>query len=380
VAHRLVLGYDYASETLPPGASQLTASGYRNAANTGSIGSYVPANRARYLLDASGNPVPNVPHFDLADVLGSQRIQDDSKLFYTQLSIAPTDYHLHAGYVQDQLRLGRFQALVGLRYERYTDLVGYKTATETAVQQHAFLPRAGLVFTVNDHVNLYGTYVQGYNPQTASTIANPNAGGPFNPLTSSMLEAGAKSSWLQNRLNITTAVYRIRQQNVLYNANDPGQPDLLRQVGAEESKGVEFDVLGQLSLNWSVTASYAYNEASITESPLASEVGLQKPNAPRHLANLWTRYTLDQGTLRGLGFGFGSNLATVRTLSINTAQTIPAYTLLNAALYYRVNRVNLQLNVNNIADRTYWVGGYDYIRLFPGAPRNFLLTLGYTLN
>ncbi|RZK51402.1 MAG: TonB-dependent receptor, partial [Hymenobacter sp.] len=89
---------------------------------------------------------------------------------------------------------------------------------------------------------------------------------------------------------------------------------------------------------------------------------------------------LDRGPLRGLGFGFGSNLATVRTLSINTAQTIPAYTLLNAALYYRVNRVNLQLNVNNLADRTYWVGGYDYIRLFPGAPRNFLLTLGYTFN
>jgi len=380
VAHRLVLGYDYASETLPPGASQLTASGYRNAANTGSIGSYVAANKARYLLDASGNPVPNVPHFDLTDVLNSQRIQDDSKLFFSSVTLAPTYYHLHAGYVQDQLRLGRLQVLAGLRYERYTDLVGYKTSQETAVNQFALLPRAGAVFTVNEHVNLYGTYVQGYSPQTAATIANPNAGGPFDPLTSSMVEAGAKSSWLQDRLSITTAVYHIRQKNVLYNANDAGQPDLLRQVGAEESKGVELDVLGQLSLNWSVTASYAYNEANITDSPVAAEVGLQKPNAPRHLANLWTRYTLDRGALRGLGLGLGSNLATVRKLSINAAQTIPAYTLLNAALYYRTGRVNLQLNVNNLADRTYWVGGYDYIRLFPGAPRNFLLTLGYTFH
>lgn len=74
VGHRLVLGYDFASETLPPGASQLTAGGYRNAANTGTIATYVAANRTRYLLDASGNPVPNVPHFDLTDVLGSQRM------------------------------------------------------------------------------------------------------------------------------------------------------------------------------------------------------------------------------------------------------------------------------------------------------------------
>jgi iron complex outermembrane receptor protein len=380
LAHRLVLGYDFASETLPPGASQLTAGGYRNAANTGTIATYVAANRTRYLLDASGNPVPNVPHFDLTDVLGSQRMQDDSKLFFAPRAFDPTYYHLHAGYVQDQLRLGRFQALLGLRYERYTDLVGYKTAAETPVYQHALLPRAGVVFTANNHVNIYGTYVQGYNPQTAATIANPNAGGPFNPLTSNMLEVGAKSSWLQDRLSITAAAYRIEQRNVLYNANDAGQPDLLRQVGAEVSKGIELDVLGQLSLNWSITASYAYNEAAISESPLAAEVGAQKPNAPRHLANLWTRYSLDQGALSGLGFGFGANMATVRTLSLNTAQTIPAYTLLNAALYYRLNRVNLQLNVNNLADRTYWVGGYDYIRLFPGAPRNFLLTLGYTFN
>jgi iron complex outermembrane receptor protein len=379
VTHRLVLGYDYGSETLPPGASQLTAAGYRNAANTAAIATYVPANRTRYLLDASGNPVPNVPHFDLTDVLGSQRMQDDSKLFFTPRSFDPTYYNLHAGYVQDQLRLGRFQALLGLRYERYTDLVGYKTAAETKVNQHALLPRAGLVFTLNEHVNLYGTYVQGYSPQTAATIANPNAGGPFNPLRSNMLEVGGKSSWLQDRLSITAAAYRIRQTNVLYNANDASQPDLLRQVGAEESKGIEFDVLGQLSLNWSVTASYAYNEARITESPLAAEVGAQKPNAPRHLANLWTRYTLDRSALRGLGIGFGSNLATVRTLSLNTAQTIPSYFLLNAALYYRTGRVTMQLNANNLADCTYWVGGYDYIRLFPGAPRNFLLTLGYTL-
>lgn len=198
----------------------------------------------------------------------------------------PTYYHLHAGYVQDQLRLGRFQALLGLRYERYTDLVGYKTTAEIPVYQHALLPRAGLVFTANNHVNIYGTYVQGYNPQTAATIANPNASGPLNPLTSNMLEGGAKSSWLQNRLSITAAAYRIEQRNVLYNANDTGQPDLLRQVGAEVSKGAELDVLGQLSLNWDVTVSYAYNEAAINESPIAAEVSAQKPNAPRHLANL----------------------------------------------------------------------------------------------
>ena len=33
--------------------------------------------------------------------------------------------------------------------------------------------------------------------------------------------------------------------------------------------------------------------------------------------------------------------------------------------------------VNNIFDTTYWIGAQNYLRLFPGAPRNFMLTATY---
>ncbi len=376
--HRLVVGYDYGSEKLPVGGSQLQASGYRNAANNGFIATYNPANKSRYLLDASGNPVPNVPHFDLSAILNSQRIQDDSKLFYAQRSFDPTYYYLNAGYIQEQLKIGRFQALLGVRYENYTDFAAYKMATEKKTNQSVWLPRFGLVFTANSNINLYGTYVQGYNPQTASTIANPNAGGPFDPMESNMAEFGAKTSWLEDRLTGSFAIYQIKQRNTLYNANDAQNPDLLRQVGAEVSRGVEFDIIGRILPNWSVIASYAYNKAQITETLIESERNIQKPNAPRNLANFWTRYSIANGTFKGLGIGLGTNFVDKRNLSINLAQTIPSYLLFNAAVYYNVGKVQLQYNLNNITNKTYWVGGYDYIRLFPGAPSNSLLTINYT--
>jgi iron complex outermembrane receptor protein len=47
-------------------------------------------------------------------------------------------------------------------------------------------------------------------------------------------------------------------------------------------------------------------------------------------------------------------------------------------VYYRVNKMQVQLNINNLTNKTHWVGGYDYLRAFPGAPRNLLATVSYT--
>lgn len=374
--HKLVLGYDYAQETLPAGGSQLTANGYRNASNTGAIAKYNPSNKEAYLLDSDGNPVPNVSHYDLTNPISSQTMQDMSKYFYAQRSYDPTLYHLNGFYVQDQISFGKLEAMIGLRYEIYTDFENYKKENEEKVNQTALLPRLGLVYKANDHINFYGTYVEGYNPQTASTISNPNAGGPFDPLISSMVEVGMKSDWFNKRLELTTGLYQIEQKNTLYPV--AGETDLLEQIGKETAKGAEIDVTGRILMNWSVMASYAYNLAEITESPDEDDLNRQKPNAPKHQGNLWTKYEFDQGTLTGLGFGFGTNFVTERNLSLNDTQTIPGYTLMNAAVYYNTGNVRLQLNVNNLTDKTHWVGGYDYLRLFPGAPRNLLGTITFS--
>jgi iron complex outermembrane receptor protein len=173
--HKLLLGYDYAQQELMPGGSQLQARGYRNAANT-AINTYNPAQSTRYLLDASGNPVPNVPHFDLT-ASNPYVFRDMSKYFYTVVNYDPEFLRTQGVYLQDQIQLGKFQALLGLRQDYFTDVVGYNTTSAKEVTQQAFLPRLGLVYSANQHINLYGTYVNGYQPQTASVISNPLAGG-----------------------------------------------------------------------------------------------------------------------------------------------------------------------------------------------------------
>lgn len=382
IEHNWIVGYDYGSELSPAGASQLTASGYRNAANNAAISfnaaqyAQNPSAYIRRFLVKDGLLVPNVPSFNLNDVVNSQKMQDDSKAFFTNTTLAPTYYYLHAGYLQDRIRIGRLQVLLGLRYEYYTDFVNYLAAGQTKTHSKALLPRFGAVYTVSDNINVYGSYVTGYNPQSAATLSNPNAGGPFDPLKSNMAEFGAKSAWLHNRLSVTAAVYSIEQKNTLYNANNPNNPDSMMQIGKERSKGIEFDITGQITSSWSVMASYAYNDAKILAGSDA-EKDRQKPNAPRNLANLWTKYMIRKGPFNGLGAGLGVYYVGERGLSISLDQTIPAYTLINAAVYYNFGQMQLQLNVNNVSNKKHWVGGYDYIRLFPGNPRQYLVTLSY---
>lgn len=380
LAHKLLAGYDYSQERQPFGGSQLVASGYRNNTNTGAS-SYNKAQPTRFLYETVNGikrPVPNVAHFDLT-AASPYALQDMSKYFYTRTNFDPTFNALHGLYVQDQISIGKFQALLGIRYERFTDKIDYLKTTEKNVTQEALIPRLGLVYNLNKHINLYATFAKGYNPQTASTIANPNAGGPFDPLYSELMELGAKSEWFDKKLAITTSVYRIQLRNVLYNAGVAGQPDLLRQIGKEEAKGFEFEVAGQINPNWNLITTYAYNDATIAESPVKTEVGRQKPNAPKHQGSVWTKYVVAKGALEGLGFGAGANFVTERNVSLNATQTLPGYAIANLAVYYRVNKFQIQVNLNNVLNKTYWVGGYDYLRLFPGAPRNFLTTISYLL-
>jgi iron complex outermembrane receptor protein len=380
VSHELLVGYDYFQQVQEPGGSQLQARGYLNADRTGTINRFNPANADAYALDADGNPIPNVPHFDLTDP-NANVLRDMSNYIYSTDLYPQSKLASHGIYIQNQMTIGDLKILVGLRQDFYQEFLDFSLPTEERIDQDALIPRIGLVYTVNPFINLYGTYVEGYQPQSSTIVNDPNAGGPFDPLTSELFETGIKSTLLDGRLSMTMALYHLTQRGALYNANDSDNPDLLVQIGEEVARGIEFDVIGRIQDNWSLVANYSFNDATITESDTESEIGRQKPNAPRHAGNVWSKYTLTKGKLKGIGFGLGANFVTERFGSIVSSDTppvFPGYELVDMAIYYSVDKFNIQANINNVFNKTHWVGGYDYLRAFPGAPRNLMVTVNYT--
>ena len=382
--HTLLVGYDYFQVELLPGASQLTAGGYllKNGKTTTT---FDPAKINTYVVDANGKPLTNVAVFDLNNPTAGNVMKETNKYIFTSGNTKPSLQTSHGIYLQEQLEISMVKVLLGLRKEFFVDYTNYKENNEEKIEQQALIPRIGLVVTATDNINFYSTWLKGFEPQSAALQADPDRyGGPFDPVYSELYEVGVKTDWFQKRLSATASVFKIIQQNSLYPASPavPGKPDLRMQIGEEESNGFEFDLAGEITPNWSILASYAYIDARITKTASNSEkdFDMQRPSTPRHSGNIWTKYIITEGPLKHLGFGAGYNFVTERYGQVGrraNTTVYPGYGLVNAVLYYKINQIQFQANLNNILNKTHWVGGYDKLRSFPGAPRNVNISISY---
>lgn len=379
IKNTMLVGHDYFRQEQLPGGSQLEARTYL-LKNGGTANAFNRNNASNYILDSKGNPATNVAHFDLTSSIANG-LQDMSKYIYNRVTYNQYLQQSHGVYIQNQSEIGPLKVLLGLRQEYFKDYLNYNSPSEEQIEQKALLPRVGLVYTANPNINFYGTWVKGYQPQDGASVINPDAGGPFDPLASEMLEAGVKSEWFQKRVSATLSFYQIVERGGLYNANDPSNPERLVQLGEEKSKGVEMNITGNILPNWSLVAGYAFNDAKITKADDEEVIGRQKPNAPKNTANIWSKYIFEQGSFRGLGIGFGYNYVSDRLGSIVTADQpdiFPSYGIVDAALYYKLDKVQFQVNANNLLNDIHWVGGYDVLRAFPGSPRSIMTTVSYT--
>lgn len=379
--HKLLVGYDYFISEQKAGSSSISAQGYLSKDKTKVVGTYTTT--ANVLAGSVQTPTTNVPVFDLYDPIAGNAYKDISKYIWKQNTLNPYEEYSHGVYVQEQIDISIVKLLIGLRQEWFTETLNKETPKEISRQTSAFIPRVGLVVEASENINLYSTWVKGFQPQGANIQSDPDRyGGPFDYMKSELYEVGLKTEWFNKRLSATLAIFKITQENSLEQSPKAGKADWRVPVD-EESNGFELDVAGQILPNFSVVANYAYTDARIVklkEEGAIKDLNVQRPSTPRHAANLWTKYIFENGSLKGLGAGIGVSYASERLGQVGrraTAASYPDYTLLNTVLYYKVKDVQLQLNVNNVLNRTYWISGYDNLRNFPGAPRNINASVTY---
>lgn len=273
---------------------------------------------------------------------------------------------LAAVYIQDQVEFTRhLQAIVGLRFDSF-DLHyrNKRTADTLARRDHLVSPRAGLVYKPLTKVSLYGNY---------SVSHLPSSGDQFSSLTTITqqvrpekfinYEVGTK--WdLPENFALTTALYRLDRTNT--RATDPADPTRIVQTGRQRTEGFEIGLTGSIVQVWTATFGYAYQDASILSATTASRAGVTVPQVPKHTVSMWNKYRV----LPKLSLGLGLIRRSDMFAAIDNTVTVPGYTRVDAAVFYTVSdKLRLQVNVENLVDKKYYLNADNNTNISPGSPR-----------
>jgi iron complex outermembrane recepter protein len=277
-------------------------------------------------------------------------------------------------YAQDLISiLDNLKLLLGARYDLANqEYIGRLEGESTLFQQDTQLsPRVGIVYQPIPPVSLYASWSRSFFP--LGDFGDRNADGtPFEPTTGEQFEVGVKTEFLDGRLAATLALYDITRQNVL--TDDPDRPDFRIQVGEQRSQGVELDVAGEILPGWNLIASYAYTDAEITEDNSGNE-GNRPNNVPQHSGSFWTTYEIQSGDLQGLGLGAGIFVVGDRSGDLANTFDLPSYVRTDAALFYRRDNWQAQLNFKNLFDVDYFENAISRNSVSPAAPFTILGTV-----
>lgn len=230
--------------------------------------------------------------------------------------------------------------------------------------QTALSEKMGLVYELlKDKVSVFGNYMNGFFNKSG-VFAN---GTQFKPEHANQLEFGVKGDILDHRLVGTLSYYDIRVKDMI--RPDPNDVNYSIQNGTRLSKGFEADLTANPFPGFNLVLGYAYNDSKLTESDPSTDGLRPAYSGPARMLNFWASYRMMQGQLNGLGLGFGGNSGS-SSYNVNTTTLkviVPAYTILDATLFYDQPKYRIGFKVDNLTSDKAWS-----LRLTPQAPARFI--------
>ncbi|MEM9141932.1 MAG: TonB-dependent receptor, partial [Bacteroidota bacterium] len=251
-------------------------------------------------------------------------------------------------YVQDELGFFSGRARLTLA-ARYTEI----TSFELDQKDDRFTPRVGISVDILPTLTAYGLYDQSFIPQAAlGTNDGTDAFSINTPEEASDIEGGLKKTFFDGRLRTSLGAFFITKENIL--VADPRFPNANFSVvlGEVESKGIEFDMQGQITPELNVVLNYSNTNVEITEDSNPDNIGDRVAGHARHMTNGWFNYLFNENSyLKGIGLSLGYQYQIDRSTwnwGADNESVLPDYFRLDGALSWRNQNIRIQFNVNNI--------------------------------
>lgn len=243
-------------------------------------------------------------------------------------------------------------------------------------QNREVTPFAGLIYDFAENWSWYASYADIFKPQNDRTYS----GSPLDPAIGTNYETGIKGELFDKRLNVSAALFYIKQEDLA--VTDPDETHLcptnvsgLCQVNGlvQRSKGIDLEASGEVLPGLEVLAGYTYNRIVSPEgTPLTVDT-------PKHIARISTSYTPQEGEWKRLtvGLGVSAQSGYKNELVGGTDYGSPGRGIWDGRIGWKLDEHwKVNLTGENLFDRKYYTvaAGLNRGNVW-GDPRTFMLTL-----
>ena len=297
-----------------------------------------------------------------------------------------------AAYVFDTIELDpKWLLNVGLRYDTFdTEANTNATTGRTKVKDDSqfFNWQAGLVWKPLDNGSIYTSYATSASPagglvgEGVDNNAIPTGinTSDLKPEETVNYELGTKWDLFHNRLSLTAAVFRTEKKNTRILVSN----NTYETAGESRVDGLELSASGKITDQWQVFAGYSYLKSELVDPgknatrsgtvDVGSNKGNQMPNTPEESFSLWTSYDVTPKLTIGGGAFYVDQVYGDAANKVY----VPSYTRYDAMASYKLTKnVDLQLNVQNLTDKTYYDKAYGAHFANQAAGRTALLTTSF---
>ena len=267
-------------------------------------------------------------------------------------------------------------------YKYYEQTSTFSDNKTTSKQHGRVTPYAGVVYDINDTYSAYASYTSIYKPVTDRSIT----GTTLAPTEGNSYEMGLKAEYFDGRLNASVAAFRTEQKKlpIQVGTNPNTNEGIYESLDGATTKGIEFELTGEVMRDWNVIAGYTYAQTKSDDGERVYGYPLETTK-PENVAKLFTTYRLP-GVLNKVTVGGGVNWQSPFYGKIyNDAKgdydiiEQHSYALVNLMTRYEYNdHLTFNLNADNVFDKKYLSGLGNFNTTYYGAPRSLMLTTKYT--
>lgn len=288
----------------------------------------------------------------------------------TVFTRAPIHIRDQGAYVTDRLVYGPVEFMAGVRYSDYRNETTTAAGVTSRFGLNRWTPSFALILKPTRKLSLYATYLEGLEEGGTAPIAAANSLEVLPPAVSKQYELGIKGEVLR-AVTFQLAGFEIKRPFAFLDPSD----NVFKLAGQSRYRGIEANVTGEVSRDFSLYASGQYLDAKVRNATPVTLIGKTPENTPKWTGSLYAEYR--PPVLPGLAIGGGAFHVGTRPVNALNQAFVDGYTTYSASLRYGFDlggkAVQVQLNADNLTNERYWSAAGNNL-LGVGLPRQIKLT------